>query len=180
MDTRTQSIIEKAKLLSSQMPHTEMAFCDGQQPLTDIEQKALGGAGNCIDDLMDVIITLHDILEKHRKFHSKVACPGRPDCDSCVAEELLASYGSTWYACHITLLQEAEKAKYKKLLESARQKSLQYPSWIQLHNKLFNPNDGILAKAFESQEQREAFVQSDEYKEIKALFREAEKKHDRY
>jgi hypothetical protein len=98
MNQKIQSIIENAKLLSSQMPHTEMAFVTND--LTDKEKQALGGAVACIDDLLNVVFSLHDVLEKHRRFHCKVACPERPDCESCVAEDLLMLYGPTWYAAH--------------------------------------------------------------------------------
>jgi coenzyme F420-reducing hydrogenase gamma subunit len=101
MDNRIVEIIANARLLSNQMPHTERAFVATEAPLTGLEKKALGGAGNCIDDLLNVVESLHDILEKHRRFHSKVACPEKPDCDVCLAEELLLLYGPMWYAAHV-------------------------------------------------------------------------------
>lgn len=97
MDNRIAIIIEKAKSLSNQMPHTVRAMSD----LSNDEKQALGSAGNCINDLLDIVESLHNVLEKHRRFHSKVACPQRPDCDSCLAEELLMLYGPTWYAAYI-------------------------------------------------------------------------------
>lgn len=30
---------------------------------------------------------LYNILQKHRRFHDKVGCPGKPECVVCVGEE---------------------------------------------------------------------------------------------
>lgn len=60
-----------------------------------------------------------------------------------------------------------------ELLETAQELEAAVPNWADLSNALFDPNEGIVAKAFKTQAERAAFVQSDEYRQIKALLQKA-------
>ena len=59
------------------------------------------------------------------------------------------------------------------ILESANSLAETAGAWADLSNALFDPLDGLLAKSFPTREQRAAFVQSDEYKQIRKLIGEA-------
>lgn len=61
-----------------------------------------------------------------------------------------------------------------ELLETAREAGEVASSWADFSNALFNPDDGILVKAFPSKAERAAFIESDEYRQIKALVRKAQ------
>src|SRR5205823_5642187 len=50
------------------------------------------------------------------------------------------------------------------------------PNWADFANALFDQNNGLLAKSFHSPEERAAFVQSDEYRQIKALLRQVQER----
>jgi site-specific DNA-methyltransferase (adenine-specific) len=60
-------------------------------------------------------------------------------------------------------------SKSLAILESAKTLAATADTWADLSNALFDPIDGLLAKAFPTREQRAAFVQSDEYKQIRKL-----------
>ena len=59
------------------------------------------------------------------------------------------------------------------MLESAKSLATTTGTWADLSNALFDPLDGLLAKAFPTREQRAAFVQSDEYQQIRKLIADA-------
>jgi predicted HicB family RNase H-like nuclease len=59
------------------------------------------------------------------------------------------------------------------MLQSAKKLSATVETWADLSNALFDPVDGMLAKAFPTREERAAFVQSEEYKLIRKLIQEA-------
>jgi predicted HicB family RNase H-like nuclease len=59
------------------------------------------------------------------------------------------------------------------LLQSAKNLSSGAITWADLSNALFDPVDGLLAKALPSREQRAAFVQSNEYQQIRRLIEDA-------
>jgi predicted HicB family RNase H-like nuclease len=59
------------------------------------------------------------------------------------------------------------------LLQSAKDLSSDAITWADLSNALFDPVDGLLAKALPSREQRAAFVQSNEYQQIRRLIEDA-------
>ena len=59
------------------------------------------------------------------------------------------------------------------LLQSAKDLSSDAITWADLLNALFDPVDGLLAKALPSREQRAAFVQSNEYQQIRRLIEDA-------
>ena len=50
-------------------------------------------------------------------------------------------------------------------------------SWADLSNILFNPVDGLVAKAYPTRAAREAFVHTDEYRAIRQLVSEARQRH---
>tara|TARA_R110002111_G_scaffold100976_6_gene156532 strand:- start:94405 stop:95577 length:1173 start_codon:yes stop_codon:yes gene_type:complete len=57
----------------------------------------------------------------------------------------------------------------KRILESARTIAQSSETWADLSNALFDPEEGLVAKAYPTREQRELFVKSDEYKAIRQL-----------
>ncbi len=63
----------------------------------------------------------------------------------------------------------SESAKRLALLESAKKLAASATTWADLSNALFDPLDGILAKAYPIREERTAFIRSKEYKEIRGL-----------
>ncbi len=60
-----------------------------------------------------------------------------------------------------------------EMLKTAKEFSATTSTWADLSNVLFDPIDGLLAKAFPTREQRAAFVQSNEYKQIRKLLADA-------
>jgi predicted HicB family RNase H-like nuclease len=61
-----------------------------------------------------------------------------------------------------------------ELLETAREIGESANGWADFANALFDQNHGLLAKSFPSAADRAAFVQSDEYRQIKALLKKAQ------
>ncbi len=59
------------------------------------------------------------------------------------------------------------------LLQSAKNLSGNAKSWADLSNALFDPIDGLLAKALPGREERAAFVQSNQYQQIRRLVEDA-------
>lgn len=59
------------------------------------------------------------------------------------------------------------------MLQSARGLAASAESWADLSNALFDPVDGLLAKAYPTREGRAAFVQSEEYQQIRRLLEDA-------
>jgi predicted HicB family RNase H-like nuclease len=59
------------------------------------------------------------------------------------------------------------------MVESAKSLAATAGSWADLSNALFDPFDGLLAKAYPTRDQRAAFVQSDEYRQIRKLIADA-------
>ena len=59
------------------------------------------------------------------------------------------------------------------LLQSAKNLSGNAKTWADLSNALFDPVDGLLAKALPSREERAAFVQSHQYQQIRRLIEDA-------
>jgi predicted HicB family RNase H-like nuclease len=60
-----------------------------------------------------------------------------------------------------------------ELVQSAKRLLADAKTWADLSNALFDPNEGLLAGAFRSREERAAFVQSEEYRQIRNLLEEA-------
>src|SRR5690554_2370227 len=57
----------------------------------------------------------------------------------------------------------------KQILESAKDIALSTETWADLSNALFDPEEGLVAKAYPTREQREQFVKTDEYRAIRSL-----------
>lgn len=60
-----------------------------------------------------------------------------------------------------------------ELLETVREVGAAAENWADFTNALFDQNHGILATAFPSADDRRAFVQSEEFRQIKALLKKA-------
>jgi hypothetical protein len=60
-------------------------------------------------------------------------------------------------------------SKASELLAKAQELARSAPSWAGLSNALFDPMEGIVAQAFVSRAEREAFVKTPEYQQIRAL-----------
>lgn len=63
--------------------------------------------------------------------------------------------------------------KSRQMLKSAEKVAAAAGTWADLSNALFDPVDGLLARAYPTREERAAFVQSDEYKQIRKLIGDA-------
>jgi hypothetical protein len=59
--------------------------------------------------------------------------------------------------------------KATELLQAAKKLAASASTWADLSNALFDPLDGILAKAYPTREERRLFMRSKEYKEISGL-----------
>ena len=68
------------------------------------------------------------------------------------------------------------KAKVQKLLESARTVSLSAETWADLSNALFDPEEGLVARAFPTRAERERFIRTGEYRAIRSLVDAAEER----
>jgi hypothetical protein len=64
-----------------------------------------------------------------------------------------------------------------ELLKEAERAARDAETWADLSNFLFNPIDGLVAKAYPTRAAREAFVQTDEYQKIRRLVSEAMQRH---
>ncbi len=59
--------------------------------------------------------------------------------------------------------------KEEAILQSAIQVASSAETWADLSNALFDPEDGLLAKAYPTRAEREQFLQSKEYAAIRQL-----------
>jgi len=57
----------------------------------------------------------------------------------------------------------------QQILKSANDIALSAETWADLSNALFDPEEGLVAKAYPTREQREHFVKSEEYRAIRQL-----------
>jgi hypothetical protein len=64
-------------------------------------------------------------------------------------------------------------SKAAKLLREAEEQAKTAPTWADLSNALFDPLEGLIARAFPTRAEREAFVKTEEYKKIRALIDDA-------
>jgi HicB family len=64
-----------------------------------------------------------------------------------------------------------------QLLDDAQKAAQEAETWADLSNFLFNPMDGLVARAFPTRGEREAFVKTDEYKKVRTLIAEAIARH---
>jgi len=65
----------------------------------------------------------------------------------------------------------------KELLKEAQRAAQDAESWADLSNFLFNPVDGLVAKAYPTRAAREAFVKTKEYRKIRQLISDAMQRH---
>jgi hypothetical protein len=59
------------------------------------------------------------------------------------------------------------------LVESAREVAASAESWADVSNALFNPVDGLVARAYPTRKERAAFVETPEYRAIRKLVNDA-------
>ena len=64
-------------------------------------------------------------------------------------------------------------SKPSELLREAEQIAQTVSNWADLSNALYDPIDGLLAKAYPTREDRLAFIRTDEYKHIQLLLSQA-------
>jgi len=58
-------------------------------------------------------------------------------------------------------------------MNEAEQAARDVETWADLSNFLFNPVDGLVAKAYPTRKAREAFIQTEEYRKIRQLVSDA-------
>ena len=63
--------------------------------------------------------------------------------------------------------------KAAELLKAAQELARGAESWADLSNALFDPAEGIVSRAFETRAEREAFVKTAEYRQIRELIDQA-------
>ena len=61
----------------------------------------------------------------------------------------------------------------KTLLDSAHEAAQVSETWAELSNALFAPETGLVARAFPTRKEREAFLKTDEYRAIRQLVESA-------
>ena len=66
------------------------------------------------------------------------------------------------------------KTKAEQILELARQEAAKVTTWADLSNFLFDPDDGIISKAYPVGPERKAFMKSPEFEAINQLIDEAQ------
>ena len=59
--------------------------------------------------------------------------------------------------------------KPAEILDIAKDVASSVANWADLSNALFNPNDGLITRAYPNREEREAFINSKEYEAIREL-----------
>jgi predicted HicB family RNase H-like nuclease len=59
--------------------------------------------------------------------------------------------------------------KPAELLEIAEREAQTVATWADLSNFLFDPVDGVIAKAYRKRAEREAFMKTEEYRKIRSL-----------
>ena len=64
------------------------------------------------------------------------------------------------------------KTKAQSLLDSAREEAAKVQTWADLSNFLFDPDDGLISRAYPVGPERSAFMKSAEYKSIRKLIEE--------
>jgi HicB-like protein involved in pilus formation len=64
-----------------------------------------------------------------------------------------------------------------QFMNIAEQAARESETWADLSNLLFNPIDGLVARAYPTREARESFVRSEEYRKIRKLIANAMERH---
>ena len=67
--------------------------------------------------------------------------------------------------------------KSAELLEQAEELARSAETWADLSNALFDPVDGLIARAYPTRQQREAFSKTDEYRKVRELLADAVARH---
>jgi hypothetical protein len=62
-------------------------------------------------------------------------------------------------------------SKASDLLKQTEEEARSTETWADLSNFLFDPRDGLIAKAYPTRSEREAFMQTEEYKRIRELIK---------
>lgn len=68
------------------------------------------------------------------------------------------------------------KTKEARILDSARQAAASAETWADLSNALFDPEEGLVAKAFPTREEREEFIKTREYQALRQLIDAAQER----
>ena len=63
--------------------------------------------------------------------------------------------------------------KADQILKRAQMAARSAPTWADLSNILFNPSDGLIAPAYPSRPEREEFVKTEQYRQIRELLSQA-------
>ena len=63
--------------------------------------------------------------------------------------------------------------KADQILKRAQMAARSAPTWADLSNILFNPIDGLIAQAYPSRPEREEFVKTEQYRQIRELLSQA-------
>lgn len=66
--------------------------------------------------------------------------------------------------------------KSNDILDSARGIAASVEAWADLSNALFDPTNGLVARAYPSRDERAAFVKTDEYRAIRKLIEDAKER----
>jgi hypothetical protein len=67
--------------------------------------------------------------------------------------------------------------KAAEVLKKARQAARSAETWADLSNLLFDPINGLIARAYPTREERAAFVKTEDFKKIRKLLAGAVKQH---
>jgi hypothetical protein len=67
-------------------------------------------------------------------------------------------------------------SKEQRILNSARSEAASAETWADLSNALFDPETGLLAKAFPTREGREKFLKTKEYHAVRRLIDAAQER----
>lgn len=60
-----------------------------------------------------------------------------------------------------------------QIINEARRLAQTAKTWAELSNAIFDPIEGLIAKAYPSLEQRKAFGNTEEYRQLRELVKEA-------
>jgi hypothetical protein len=65
----------------------------------------------------------------------------------------------------------------KQILKQAQDLARSAQSWADLSNALFNPTDGVITRAYPTRAEREAFLKTEQYRNVRALLASAVETH---
>jgi hypothetical protein len=64
-----------------------------------------------------------------------------------------------------------------RLIDRIQQAADEAETWADLSNFLFDPGEGLIARAYPTRETRETFVKSDEYRKLRQLVADSMDRH---